>query len=99
MLYKELKAQTLQLAAQSKRSDGRGLADYRSPITVETGNSLETARGRIVVSAGDENATFLFDITPIYVRALPVLAVMLAATAAIWGALLVRRRVWKASKS
>ena len=52
MLYKELKAQTLQLAAQSKRSDGRGLADYRSPITVETGIS-ETAEGSAQVTLGD----------------------------------------------
>lgn len=52
MLYKELKAQTLQLVGQSKRSDGRGLVDYRSPITVVTGVS-ETAEGSAQVTLGD----------------------------------------------
>ncbi len=52
MLYKELRAHTLQLVGQSKRSDGRELTAYRSPITVVTGVA-ETAEGSSQVTIGD----------------------------------------------
>ncbi|MBS3138528.1 exosome complex protein Rrp42 [Candidatus Woesearchaeota archaeon] len=49
---KELRNYTVQLLQKGKRIDGRGLTDYREPVTVRSGIS-ETAEGSAEVHIGD----------------------------------------------
>jgi exosome complex component RRP42 len=51
-MYKELKKYTISLLEKGKRSDGRGLHDYREPISVTYGVS-KTAEGSAQVQIGD----------------------------------------------
>jgi exosome complex component RRP42 len=51
-MNKAIKNYTLRLLKQDKRSDGRGLTDYREPITVTYGVS-ETAEGSAQVQIGE----------------------------------------------
>ena len=52
IMDKALRSYTVPLLQQGKRSDGRGLTDYREPIAVKTGIS-ETAEGSAEVHIGD----------------------------------------------